>query len=92
MKKEISYPCVYAITANMPFGPILIPQEHKVSEEATINYVLGLMETYIRSRAVIRWDEKGVKKQHSFGEIKMESHIVRNRIYVVINRCIFNLF
>jgi hypothetical protein len=66
MKKEISYPCVYAITANMPFGPILIPQEHKVSEEATINYVLGLMETYIRSRAVIRWDEKGVKKTTQF--------------------------
>ena len=66
MKKEISYPCVYTLCAGMPCGPILIPEEHKMSEEVTINYVLKLMESYIKNRAVICWDEKSVKKATHF--------------------------
>ncbi|MSU45004.1 MAG: hypothetical protein EXS47_00005 [Candidatus Zambryskibacteria bacterium] len=66
MKEEITYPCVYAICAGMPCGPILIPEEHKVSDEAVNKYVLMLMKMYIKSRAVIRWDEKGIKKATEF--------------------------
>lgn len=66
MKKETTYPYVYALSAGMGFGPITIPEEHRVSEKASIDYVLELMKGYIRNRAVIRWDEKGIKKATQF--------------------------
>ncbi len=61
--KEITYPCIYAICAGMPYGPIPVPEPHcLLSEQAIIDYALGLMKNYIKNRVVIRWDEKGVKK------------------------------
>jgi hypothetical protein len=62
MKKKITYPCIYALSAGMGFGPIAIPEPHCLSEKASIDYALGLMKTHIKNRAVIRWDEKGNKK------------------------------
>ncbi len=64
--KKITYPCVYAICAGMPCGPISIPKEHRISEKASVDYVLELMKDYIKGRAVIRWDEKGIKKVTQF--------------------------
>jgi hypothetical protein len=66
MENKITYPCVYALSAGMGFGPISIPKEHRVSEMVAIEYVLGLMKQYIKGRAVIRWDEKGIKKATQF--------------------------
>jgi hypothetical protein len=66
MKKIITYPCIYALSAGMGFGPILIPKAYCTSEEKVINYTLKIMKTFIRNRAVIRWDEKGNKKPTRF--------------------------
>jgi len=64
--KEIAYPCVYAISAGMVLGPVPIPEEYKVAEEMLIGYVLELMKTSIKNRAVIRWDKDGNKKATQF--------------------------
>ncbi len=66
MKKEITYPCIYALSAGMGFGPILIPKVHCVSKETVMNYTLALMKTYTRNRAVVRWDEKGTEEPTHF--------------------------
>ena len=67
MENKIIYPCIYALSAGMGFGPISIPEEYHISEKVAIEYVLVLMKSYIRGRAIIRWDEKGIKKPTFLG-------------------------
>ena len=79
-ENKIVYHCVYALSAGTGFGPTPIPEEHRVSEKASIDYVLELMNGCIRNRAVIRWDEKGIKKATQFWRDK------KGRPYVEINK------
>jgi hypothetical protein len=65
-KLETKYPCYYAICASMPCGPLAIPEQHCLSEEAAINYILEQMEGRIRGRAIIEWGKDSNKKPTLF--------------------------
>jgi hypothetical protein len=65
-KLEQKYPCYYVVCAGMPCGPLIIPEQFCLAEEATINYVLNQMINHIKGRVIIEWGVNPNKKPTVF--------------------------
>lgn len=70
-KSEQTFPCYYAICASIPCGPLTIPEQYRISEEAAINYVLEQMKSRIKGRAIIEWGKESNKKPTLFWRDKI---------------------